>query len=177
MIRRPPRSTQSRSSAASDVYKRQIQCRAGLHRNVCFSQYIPLKVLARFKGHGIGNLPEDVLGLGGTGQENLIISVNTESSRYLEDPDIRCCTREGDITCYSNIGTPGVDARGEVQPTESSTAHVKIGGTSSWCSRGSISVCSFHIDSRCIQQARIYYSTCRTSSVDSVYYSRHFWTT
>ena len=25
MIRRPPRSTQSRSSAASDVYKRQIQ--------------------------------------------------------------------------------------------------------------------------------------------------------
>ena len=26
MIRRPPRSTQSRSSAASDVYKRQIQC-------------------------------------------------------------------------------------------------------------------------------------------------------
>src|SRR5450756_835787 len=29
MIRRPPRSTQSRSSAASDVYKRQQQDRAG----------------------------------------------------------------------------------------------------------------------------------------------------
>jgi len=28
MIRRPPRSTQSRSSAASDVYKRQLQCSA-----------------------------------------------------------------------------------------------------------------------------------------------------
>ena len=28
MIRRPPRSTQSRSSAASDVYKRQFQCTA-----------------------------------------------------------------------------------------------------------------------------------------------------
>src|SRR5680860_472677 len=28
MIRRPPRSTQSRSSAASDVYKRQFQARA-----------------------------------------------------------------------------------------------------------------------------------------------------
>ena len=28
MIRRPPRSTQGRSSAASDVYKRQVQ---GLH--------------------------------------------------------------------------------------------------------------------------------------------------
>ena len=29
MIRRPPRSTQSRSSAASDVYKRQVQAQAG----------------------------------------------------------------------------------------------------------------------------------------------------
>src|SRR5450756_1204805 len=29
MIRRPPRSTQSRSSAASDVYKRQVLSRAG----------------------------------------------------------------------------------------------------------------------------------------------------
>src|SRR5450756_3154573 len=34
MIRRPPRSTQSRSSAASDVYKRQsvLQSLAGAHR-------------------------------------------------------------------------------------------------------------------------------------------------
>src|SRR5450756_2671757 len=31
MIRRPPRSTQSRSSAASDVYKRQNQCHAKAH--------------------------------------------------------------------------------------------------------------------------------------------------
>src|SRR5450756_553221 len=31
MIRRPPRSTQSRSSAASDVYKRQIQHHAADH--------------------------------------------------------------------------------------------------------------------------------------------------
>src|SRR5680860_11813 len=30
MIRRPPRSTQSRSSAASDVYKRQLYARAAL---------------------------------------------------------------------------------------------------------------------------------------------------
>ena len=30
MIRRPPRSTQSRSSAASDVYKRQIPAGVGL---------------------------------------------------------------------------------------------------------------------------------------------------
>src|SRR5450756_3198810 len=31
MIRRPPRSTQSRSSAASDVYKRQVLGRASRH--------------------------------------------------------------------------------------------------------------------------------------------------
>src|SRR5450756_2702982 len=32
MIRRPPRSTQSRSSAASDVYKRQLLDRRSAHR-------------------------------------------------------------------------------------------------------------------------------------------------
>src|SRR5450756_1336391 len=32
MIRRPPRATQSRSSAASDVYKRQVHARAGPDR-------------------------------------------------------------------------------------------------------------------------------------------------
>ena len=31
MIRRPPRSTQSRSSAASDVYKRQLQVEGNAH--------------------------------------------------------------------------------------------------------------------------------------------------
>src|SRR5450756_3184148 len=33
MIRRPPRSTQSRSSAASDVYKRQMLCGSELHQS------------------------------------------------------------------------------------------------------------------------------------------------
>src|SRR5680860_1921246 len=33
MIRRPPRSTQSRSSAASDVYKRQDENRRNLHEH------------------------------------------------------------------------------------------------------------------------------------------------
>src|SRR5450830_1124932 len=122
-----------------------------------------------------GNLPEDVLGLCAI-QDNLLTGVNTESSRYLEDPDIRCCTREGDITCYSNIARriPSVGARGKVLPAESSTTHVKIGGTSSWCSVGSINVCSFHIDCRCIQQARSYYTTCRTSSIARVYCPCHF---
>ena len=35
MIRRPPRSTQSRSSAASDVYKRQLQ----EHKQITVEQY------------------------------------------------------------------------------------------------------------------------------------------
>src|SRR5450756_2835676 len=34
MIRRPPRSTQSRSSAASDVYKRQVLTGGGSHADV-----------------------------------------------------------------------------------------------------------------------------------------------
>jgi hypothetical protein len=52
------------------------------------TQYISLKVRGRFKGHSIGNLPEDVGSLGTTGQDNVLASVNTESSRYLEDPGI-----------------------------------------------------------------------------------------
>src|SRR5680860_822694 len=40
MIRRPPRSTQSRSSAASDVYKRQIsnRCPEGTSGTVCWAR-------------------------------------------------------------------------------------------------------------------------------------------
>src|SRR5680860_1572529 len=37
MIRRPPRSTQSRSSAASDVYKRQILVSAFLFRRIAMN--------------------------------------------------------------------------------------------------------------------------------------------
>src|SRR5450756_2985417 len=51
MIRRPPRSTQSRSSAASDVYKRQAfdsYERAGLpHRRIEDWKYTDLRVLMR----------------------------------------------------------------------------------------------------------------------------------
>src|SRR5680860_1917390 len=36
MIRRPPRSTQSRSSAASDVYKRQLEGRLPLESDTAF---------------------------------------------------------------------------------------------------------------------------------------------
>eukprot|EP00657_Telonema_sp_P-1_P002518 TRINITY_DN15831_c0_g1_i1.p1 TRINITY_DN15831_c0_g1~~TRINITY_DN15831_c0_g1_i1.p1 ORF type:complete len:165 (-),score=42.69 TRINITY_DN15831_c0_g1_i1:74-568(-) len=37
MIRRPPRSTQSRSSAASDVYKRQVSTQSTGNQNVAYS--------------------------------------------------------------------------------------------------------------------------------------------
>src|SRR5680860_1743986 len=39
MIRRPPRSTQSRSSAASDVYKRQVHEVAGRVRDFYFDEH------------------------------------------------------------------------------------------------------------------------------------------
>ena len=41
MIRRPPRSTQSRSSAASDVYKRQVRGVAGRHRRTGQGHVLP----------------------------------------------------------------------------------------------------------------------------------------
>jgi len=61
---------------------------AGYHRNVCFGQNDSLKVRTRLKGHSIGNLPEDVVGLGAADQQNVHVGGNTESSRYLKDPDV-----------------------------------------------------------------------------------------
>ena len=49
MIRRPPRSTQSRSSAASDVYKRQVQYAKRVVGRKMYggqSTHIPMKVLS-----------------------------------------------------------------------------------------------------------------------------------
>eukprot|EP01015_Nassula_variabilis_P011441 TRINITY_DN1928_c0_g1_i2.p2 TRINITY_DN1928_c0_g1~~TRINITY_DN1928_c0_g1_i2.p2 ORF type:complete len:118 (-),score=51.86 TRINITY_DN1928_c0_g1_i2:149-502(-) len=46
MIRRPPRSTQSRSSAASDVYKRQVSTQStwGITRQKITDQKFPLSI-------------------------------------------------------------------------------------------------------------------------------------
>ena len=49
MMRRPPRSTQSRSSAASDVYKRQAEKEAWLARGLGGKGKIDVQ---RFKGLG-----------------------------------------------------------------------------------------------------------------------------
>src|SRR5450756_3244649 len=63
MIRRPPRSTQSRSSAASDVYKRQVKGRAHARlvlgeSNVHIAQRLdPPDLLARTRDlHGLEQL-------------------------------------------------------------------------------------------------------------------------
>ena len=45
MIRRPPRSTQSRSSAASDVYKRQMQYEAKIEDPEIFTQPWTIKMM------------------------------------------------------------------------------------------------------------------------------------
>eukprot|EP00657_Telonema_sp_P-1_P010451 TRINITY_DN489_c0_g1_i11.p2 TRINITY_DN489_c0_g1~~TRINITY_DN489_c0_g1_i11.p2 ORF type:complete len:107 (+),score=38.06 TRINITY_DN489_c0_g1_i11:113-433(+) len=46
MIRRPPRSTQSRSSAASDVYKRQLQMHHGRDDDLDHIAVLPGDVMA-----------------------------------------------------------------------------------------------------------------------------------
>src|SRR5450756_3161604 len=46
MIRRPPRSTQSRSSAASDVYKRQFDGLIGLAAHVQMAAALPQNYIA-----------------------------------------------------------------------------------------------------------------------------------
>ena len=49
MIRRPPRSTQSRSSAASDVYKRQAR-HPGLQRVMRFAARILIAEIGQMNG-------------------------------------------------------------------------------------------------------------------------------
>src|SRR5450756_913472 len=51
MIRRPPRSTQSRSSAASDVYKRQTEDPPEGNRRSCQTQLTIKSLLEYFRSH------------------------------------------------------------------------------------------------------------------------------
>src|SRR5450756_1268016 len=55
MIRRPPRSTQSRSSAASDVYKRQVDNDVALYKHLFFS--LPYFLLSNQPCVGEANSP------------------------------------------------------------------------------------------------------------------------
>ena len=58
MIRRPPRSTQSRSSAASDVYKRQGPDARFLH-NV-FGAFFAQDLIDFFESLGVKNVVEQL---------------------------------------------------------------------------------------------------------------------
>src|SRR5450756_1469834 len=72
MIRRPPRSTQSRSSAASDVYKRQAQ--------VCREQGIHPSMLSKWKREYKDN-PETAFS--GNGIDNRLEAKLSESQRLI----------------------------------------------------------------------------------------------
>src|SRR5450756_3000024 len=85
MIRRPPRSTQSRSSAASDVYKRQFQ--------------EPVELLAE-RGPG-GRVADTQAAVGGTAQ----------GSNRPRDQGIAPCNVTG-LAC--ELGCPPVQPRGEI---------------------------------------------------------------
>eukprot|EP00657_Telonema_sp_P-1_P005301 TRINITY_DN22587_c0_g1_i1.p1 TRINITY_DN22587_c0_g1~~TRINITY_DN22587_c0_g1_i1.p1 ORF type:complete len:117 (-),score=55.43 TRINITY_DN22587_c0_g1_i1:77-427(-) len=55
MIRRPPRSTQSRSSAASDVYKRQAKASEILTEEEVVASCRTNNAVPRIKTHGVAN--------------------------------------------------------------------------------------------------------------------------
>src|SRR5450756_2267069 len=81
MIRRPPRSTQSRSSAASDVYKRQVDT-GPVHERV-YAQYA---------------------GLGWTGKNGCLI--NPEFGSWLFLSEIVCSlTLEPGVPAFDQCGT------------------------------------------------------------------------
>eukprot|EP00658_Telonema_sp_P-2_P061578 TRINITY_DN50266_c0_g1_i2.p1 TRINITY_DN50266_c0_g1~~TRINITY_DN50266_c0_g1_i2.p1 ORF type:complete len:195 (-),score=31.90 TRINITY_DN50266_c0_g1_i2:435-1019(-) len=105
MIRRPPRSTLSSSSAASDVYKRQVQQRkkamAAAKKNKLRGKS---PVVARGRGRGLGR------GRGGRGAAN--------TGRAIEPSDIKISFSVGKNTTASRPAPPrpkaGVKARQSV---------------------------------------------------------------
>src|SRR5450756_1477279 len=60
MIRRPPRSTQSRSSAASDVYKRQLLLHELSHSYIAKRSGISINRITLFIFGGVAEMSEDV---------------------------------------------------------------------------------------------------------------------
>src|ERR1039457_613451 len=110
-----------------------------------FRQYHSLHVCTRSNDRTTCDLPEDVLGQCAN-QGNIRTRGQGKNSRYLENPDIRCVTREGDSPCHADIATrgtriPSVGAGGEVMPAgDTSSEQVKIGGTHSWWFPGGVVV-------------------------------------
>src|SRR5450756_2800902 len=59
MIRRPPRSTQSRSSAASDVYKRQLVLRLEVDHGLTAVTALTMHVLEQMQGQRTGMIEQE----------------------------------------------------------------------------------------------------------------------
>src|SRR5680860_1926593 len=78
MIRRPPRSTQSRSSAASDVYKRQVPSQQLRENLKAWGQHIPADavMVSLMKGIELGThkrMTEVIAELTGAGPERIAV--------------------------------------------------------------------------------------------------------
>ena len=143
-----------------------IQYRTGLHRNEGLIQYISIKDRCRSKCRLAGDLPEDVAGLGTAAQENLLGGADIERLPYLEDPDIICATRKGDIRWYGNPGAPLIDARGECHPTNITST--QFDNRSGRCHSGSSGVRGFHVT-----YSRRHVSWSRRSIVGCICFSSH----
>ena len=112
MIRRPPRSTQSRSSAASDVYKRQVTY-ADTKENVFVSTRSVIVNDATFDG-------KLICFAGGT--SSFSQNVTSMGTKYPHYPLIFSTTLSGSITLnegcpmkVSNISATNIDKGAEVK--------------------------------------------------------------
>src|SRR5450756_694001 len=92
MIRRPPRSTQSRSSAASDVYKRQVPHRLVTGEAVmtylrppAFTRRVVNPLVARFQTGGVATLTVSGRRTG-RARTVPVIPIEVDGIRYLVSP-------------------------------------------------------------------------------------------
>src|SRR5678809_1688733 len=112
MIRRPPRSTLDRSSAASDVYKRQNQCRtvivAAITRNVD-----PARLEGR--AHGEHAVLDRVYDAGG--ELVLVLALRSFVLHFRDDVDAPV-PAFGDVAAEEQLGLDLVRPLLEVQPLE-----------------------------------------------------------
>jgi len=75
-------------------------------------------------GYRAGGLPENVLGLGATGQGHILGRGLLERSGNLEDPYVVGTTGKGEVIGYGYVGGPLVEARSQGEPANLSSAQV-----------------------------------------------------
>src|SRR5450756_3107549 len=116
MIRRPPRSTQSRSSAASDVYKRQVghmrvvpdghACGCG--HDGCWEQYASGRALVREAKAALVNDPIRAVRL---------LELAGGDPNHLKGPQVTKAAREGDPLALELLTTLGLSLIHISEPT------------------------------------------------------------